>query len=119
MSHWQPEHSKFGSRPESGVKHRIAYALTRGVFLADSLRFTVMDQACRVLGGVDEATATFERDPRETHPHLFVIGGPYGALFDLKRGPDDSYFARLEALAAIANDPDHARRALNIDGSRQ
>lgn len=97
-------------------KRRYAYALTRGVFHADSTRFTVMDNESRVLGGVDEATATFEKDPRETHPHLFVSGGAFGALFDLKSGPDETYLARLEALASIANDPAHASRALNIDG---
>lgn len=111
-SYWQPEYSETGERAERGEKRRFAYALTRGVFLADSTRLTVMDATSRVLGGVDEATFTVERDPRETHPHLFVTGGPYGALFNLAHGPDETYFARLEALAAIANDPDHALRAL-------
>lgn len=114
-----PDNSISCKSPERGYERRYAYAFTRGVFLADSTRFTIMDQSSHVLGGVDEATATYERDPRETHPQLFVSSGPYGALFDLKHGPDDSYFDRLEALAAIANDPFHARRALNIDGSRQ
>lgn len=98
---------------------RWAYLLTRGVFLSESTRFSVVDQTMRVLGGVDEATFTLERDPRETHPHLFFSGGLFGALFDLSAGPDETYFARLETLAALASDPEHARRALNIAGDRQ
>ncbi len=118
MSNWQPQHSKTGSRPESSAKRRIAYALTRGVFLADAERFTVMDAERRVLGGVDEASVTFQRDPRVSRPDLFV-GEEFGVLLDPARGADADYFARLAVLASLASDPDHAARALNIAGDRQ
>jgi hypothetical protein len=118
MSSKQPQYTKTGSRPEFSAKRRFAYALTRGVFLPDSERFTVMDAERRVLGGVDEASVTFQRDPRVSRPDLFV-GEEFGGLLDPARGADADYFARLAVLASLASDPDHARRALNINGSRE
>lgn len=104
-------------REENGGERRYASILGR-FFTHDANRFTVIDQHYRVLGGLDEATITFESDPRVSHPFLF-LSDSFGLLLDPKVGTDGSYFERLEALASLALDDRHALRALNIDGSRK